>query len=251
MERNASAVVCRYCQHHEVVVIETTGQRVGQLRVAHSAVGIAQLITWLRQIGDIATCPEPRACIIAVTQGVLITALFEQGVSVYPVNPKTVAQARKPSGATTDAIDAWILARIGRSDFAEVRRLQPDPPLIQHLKTLTREQDTLLQAQTRLTNQLIACLKAYYPLALTWCYRVASDSMLTFLEPFPSVPGRDRSRTRRRPQGSESHAESRAPLDARADAAVPGRTHDHASEKALHARPGGATASGDGATGGR
>jgi transposase len=171
--------------HHEVVVIDEAGTRVGQLRVPHSAHGVDHLITWLREIGDIAACPEHLACLIETTQGVLITALLEQGLPVYPVNPKLVEHSRKPSGAKTDAIDAGILARIGRRDLAELRRLHPDPPLIAELKTLTRDQDALIHTQTRLTNQLIACLKAYYPAALAWFDRVAQGITLTFLETFP------------------------------------------------------------------
>lgn len=173
-------------QQHDVVVLDAAGQRVGQLRVPHSAAGVEQLIAWLRQIGDIATCPEHLACLIETTHGVLITALVEQGLSVYPVNPKTVDRARKPSGAKTDAIDAPILARLGRSDLTELRRLQPDPPLIQELKTLTRDQDRLIRLQTRLTNQVIACLKAYYPVALTWFDHIAQGVTLAMLEALPS-----------------------------------------------------------------
>jgi hypothetical protein len=62
-------------QQHDVVVRDEAGQRVGQLRVPHSAAGIAQLIAGLRQIGDIATCPEHLACLIETSHGVLITAL--------------------------------------------------------------------------------------------------------------------------------------------------------------------------------
>jgi transposase len=173
-------------QQHEVVVIDEAGTRVGQLQVSHSAHGVDQLIAWLREIGDIAIYPEHLACLIETTQGVLITALLEQGLPVYPVNPKLVDHSRKPSGAKTDAIDAGILARIGRRDLAELRRLHPDPPLIAELKTLTRDQDALIQTQTRLTNQLIACLKAYYPGALRWFERVAQGITLTFLETFPT-----------------------------------------------------------------
>jgi transposase len=172
-------------QQHEVVVMDEAGTRVGQLRIPHSAHGVEQLIAWLREIGDIATCPEHLACLIETTQGVLITALLEQGLPVYPVNPKLVDHSRKPSGAKTDAIDAGILARLGRRDLAELRRLHPDPPLIAELKTLTRDQDALIHTQTRLTNQLIACLKAYYPAALAWFERVAQGITLAFLETFP------------------------------------------------------------------
>lgn len=173
-------------QHHDVVVLDAAGTRVGQLRVPHSAAGVGQLIAWLRQIGDVSTCPEHLACLIETTHGVLITALLEHGLSVYPVNPKSVDRSRRPSGAKTDAIDATILARLGRSDLAELRRLQPDPPLIQELKTLTRDQDAVIRLQTRLTNQVIACLKAYYPAALTWFDHIAQGVTVAMLEAFPS-----------------------------------------------------------------
>lgn len=175
-------------QHHDVVVIDATGQRVGQLRVPHSAAGVQQLVSWLRQIGDgeVARCPDQLACLIETSHGVLITALLEQGLAIYPVNPKLVTQGRKPSGAKTEAIDAYILARLGRSEGSELRRLAPDAPLIAELKTLTRDQDALIRTQTRLTNQLIACLKAYYPVALTWFDRMAQGVTLAFLEAFPT-----------------------------------------------------------------
>jgi hypothetical protein len=60
----------------------------------------------------------------------------------------------------THSSDALLLARLGRSDLAELRRLQPDASLVHERKTLTRDQDALIRMQTRLTNQLIACLKA-------------------------------------------------------------------------------------------
>ena len=106
------------------------------------------------------------ACLIETTHGLLITALLDAGLAVYPVNPKTVDRQRKPSGAKTDAIDAYLLAKTGRSDLADLRRLAPDSPVVQELKALTRDQDGLIQSQTRLVNQLTACLKAYYPVAL-------------------------------------------------------------------------------------
>lgn len=173
-------------QHHDVVVIDDAGHRVGHLRVSHSAEGVAHLIAWLRQVGDVAQCPDQLACIIERPQGVLITALLEHGLYVYPVNPKTVDRSRSAAGAKTDAIDALILARKGRSDLPDLRRLQPDAPLIAELKTLTRDQDTLIQTQTRLVNQLIACLKAYYPVALTWFDKVAQRVTLAMLDAFPS-----------------------------------------------------------------
>jgi hypothetical protein len=56
-----------------------------------------------------------------------------------------------------------LLAKTGRADFADLRRLNPDSEQIQELKTLTRDQDSLIQMQTRLVNQLTACRKRVLP----------------------------------------------------------------------------------------
>jgi len=36
--------------------------------------------------------------------------------------------------------------------LCELRRLEPDSPTVQELKTLTRDQDALIPTQTRLVN---------------------------------------------------------------------------------------------------
>jgi transposase len=146
--------------HHDVVVIDAAGKRVSSLRVPHTVEGLAKLVAFLQGLGDVRDYPEHLACIIETNHGVLMSGLLEAGVAVYPVNPKTVDRHRKPAGAKTDAIDAYLLARTGRSDLADLRRLQPDSPLIAELKLLTRDQDSLIQSQTRLVNQRTACLKA-------------------------------------------------------------------------------------------
>ena len=127
------------------------------------------------------------ACIIETNKGLLITALLEAGLPVYPVNPKTLEKWRKPSGAKTDAIDAFLLARKGRSDLDQLRRLEPDSPLVQELKQLTRDQDGLIQMQTRLLNQLTACLKAYYPVALELFSKLHQAATLAFLQAYPTL----------------------------------------------------------------
>jgi transposase len=94
---------------------------------------------------------------------------------------------RKPSGAKTDAIDAYLLARKGRSDLDELRRLSPESPLVQELKGLTRDQDALVHQQTRLVNQLTACLKASYPVALELFSRLQQRTTLAFLQRYPTL----------------------------------------------------------------
>jgi transposase len=172
--------------HHDVVVIDEQGQRQASCRVAHTPEGLAQLTAFLQ--GIMASAPEGQevACLIETTHGLLITALLDAGLAVYPVNPKTVDRRRKPSGAKTDAIDAYLLAKAGRADLADLRRLAPDIPLVQELRALTRDQDGLIQGQTRLVNQLTACLKAYYPVALDLFTKLQQPLTLAFLQAYPT-----------------------------------------------------------------
>jgi transposase len=171
---------------HDVVVIDETGQKLGSMRVEHTPEGLARLNTFLEQISG----PHQRenlACILETTHGLLIAFLLEAGWPVYPVNPRTVDRRRSASGAKTDAIDADLLAKTGRADFADLRRLQPDSELVQELKTLTRDQDALMQMQTRLVNQLTACLKDYYPVALELFTKLQQHSTLLFLQTYPTL----------------------------------------------------------------
>ena len=87
--------------HHDAVIIDEAGQRVASCRVAHTPDGLTQLVTFLQAtVGSTAT-PQELACLIETTHGLLITALLDAGLAVYPVNPKTVDRRRKPSGAKT------------------------------------------------------------------------------------------------------------------------------------------------------
>src|ERR1700736_2523779 len=173
--------------HHDAVVIDEKGHQVGSLRIDHSPQGMSKLHTFLEQI----TGPHQRenlACIIETTPGLLIAFLLEAGWPVYPVNPRTVDRRRSASGAKTDTIDAYLLAKTGRADLADLHRLTPDSDLVQELKTLTRDQDALIQMQTRLVNQLTACLKAYYPVALEVFGQLHQPSTLAFLRAYPTLP---------------------------------------------------------------
>src|SRR5256885_12543947 len=169
--------------HHDALVIDEKGRQVGSLRVDHSPQGVSKLNAFLEQI--IGTAPkEQMACIIETTHGLLIAHLLEVGWPVYPVNPRTVDRRRSASGAKTDTIDAYLLAKTGRADLADLHRLTPDSEKVAELKLLTRDQDALIRMQTRLVNQLTACLKAYYPVALELFSKLQQKSALQFLQTY-------------------------------------------------------------------
>jgi transposase len=168
-------------QHHDVMVLGEAGRRAGSRRVTHSQEGLEDLKQFLLSI---APRPEDLACVVETSHGLLITFLLEAGIPVYPVNPKTANALRKAAGAKTDQIDAYLLAKTARFDLEDLRRLEPDSVTVQELKTLTRDQDALIQTQTRLVNQLTACLKDYYPAALNLFAKLQQHSALVFLQTY-------------------------------------------------------------------
>jgi transposase len=172
--------------HHDALSIDDQGHQLGSIRVAHSPEGLSQLDAYLERMAG-AQDREQIACIVETTHGLLIAHLLDQGWPVYPVNPRTVEKRRAPSGAKTDTIDAYVLAKTGRADFQDLRRLNPDSEQIQELKTLTRDQDALIQMQTRLVNQLTACRVTYYPVALDLFGQLQQRSTLAFLRPYPTL----------------------------------------------------------------
>src|SRR5207302_4734337 len=133
------------------------------------------------------TSKEEMVSIIETSHGLLIAHLLEGGWPVYPVNPPTVDRRRSASGAKTDTIDAYLLAKTGRADLADLHRLTPDSEKVSELKELTRDQDALIRMRTRLVNQLTACLKAYYPVALELFSKLQQKSTLLFLQAYPTL----------------------------------------------------------------
>lgn len=170
-------------QHHDVVVLSATGERVGQRRVAHSAAGLEELTSWLLEVSP---CREEVICVVETSQGLLVTALLEAGVSVAAVNPVTVARFRPVSGAKSDLRDALLLARYARTQWPAMSLLRPDSPLLQELKALTRDVEGLIVQQVSVVNQLTACLKQYYPAALSCFDKLTHQVALSFLERYPT-----------------------------------------------------------------
>ena len=106
---------------------------------------------------------------------------------MYPVNPRTVEKRRAPREPRPTRLTPICWRKRGCADFQGLRRLNPDSEQIQELKTLTRDQDALIQMQTRLVNQLTACLKAYYPVALEVFGKLQQPSTLAFLRAYPTL----------------------------------------------------------------
>ena len=105
------------------------------------------------------------------------------------LNPKAVERHRERfriSGAKSDLRDAWVLATLLRTDRQLYRPLIPDSEIAQELRTLTRDRADLVRTRTMLSNQLTACLKAYFPEFLTFFADPDRPVALALLQTFPT-----------------------------------------------------------------
>ena len=160
-------------QKHDGLMLDEAGQKLGSIRVAHTPEGLAKLDAWLWQmLGQ--QSQDQMACIIETTHGLLITFLLEHGWPVYPKSPGrliVVARPRVPKRISLMPI-CWP-----KRDELTSPICTGSSPIAKRwpsASALTRDQDSLIQMQTRLLNQLTACLKAYYPVALSLFARVAA-----------------------------------------------------------------------------
>lgn len=173
-------------EHHNVFIVDDGGQKLTSFRIPHSADGFDTL---LNKVSPLITRREEVLFAIETDKGLLVSFLLDQGFTVYAINPKAVNRFRdryKLSGAKSDEIDAMTLANILRTDRDRFRPLLPNSEEARELKILCRDREHLVRLRTRLTNQLTACLKSYYPLALKIFQNVESSISLAFLESYPT-----------------------------------------------------------------
>jgi hypothetical protein len=169
--------------HHDVMVQDRVGHTLWAGQVVHTREALealeARLLQWSQQHR------ADMHVVIETSQGLVVDWLSTTGFWVYPVNPKVSDARRKPSGAKTDCLDAAILARLGWHERDQLRPLRPAADDWTELRQLTRIDEDLTQQTTRLTNQLTAALKSYYPQVLAAFADIGRPVALAFLATWP------------------------------------------------------------------
>lgn len=172
---------------HAVWVSDEAGGCVAACRVAHEAEALAE---WGRQLDEWRAQGVGVWAAIERPDGPVVSFLLDHGVVVYPINPKALDRARdrfRGSHAKSDPFDAHVLAEFLRTDQGHLAPLHPSSPAAQELKLLTDDYRRLVRDQTRVVNELIATLKAYYPRAAElwpeWTAPVAQEFLATYAVP--------------------------------------------------------------------
>ena len=172
-------------KHHDIFIMNEQGKEVASFRIEHSQQGLEML--W-KHISDIGACKEDILFALETDKGLLINSLLEKGYTVYALNPQAVSKTRtsyRVSGTKTDTLDAMVLANMLRVDRHMYRPIQPNSNLARELRILTDDLSSLIRCRAKTLNQLISCLKAYYPLALNLFTDVDSIIALQFLQAYP------------------------------------------------------------------
>ncbi len=171
---------------HAVCVIDEAGEVRERLRIPHTRLGLAELVSRLARHAE---RPADLPVGIERGDGPLVEAMRAAGFTVIVVPPHVVKAARPRMGAArakSDPGDARLLAELVRTDRARFRVLAPSDPETAALRRLVRTRDELVTERTRLANRLRGLLEDAWPGAAEIFARVDSPIALDFLERYPS-----------------------------------------------------------------
>jgi transposase len=152
--------------HHDVCVMDETGEVLGKRRVANSVGGVAELH---ELVGAFTEEAEEVVFGIEIDRGLIVSALLGAGYAVYAVNPMASSRYRDrhaTSGAKSDPGDAKMLAHLVRTDRHNHRPISGDSELIEGVKIIARAHQNAIWSRQRQINALRSALREYYPGAL-------------------------------------------------------------------------------------
>ena len=180
--------------HHQLCVLDNTGQRLTQLRVTHDVAGLACLDDALAGHGAVLPVAVERS------EGLLVEHLQARGHAVFPVSPRISARAReryRVAAVKDDRFDAFVLADTLRHEHQHWRALAIPSPLLAEIKALTRDRDRLLETQQATESQLRMILEAYHPAPVRLFSAVDRQITLHFVTDYPTPAVASRIKTTR------------------------------------------------------
>jgi transposase len=172
--------------HHDVYLMNDTGDRLASRRLPEGLVGIGPLHELIAGHAE-----DPAQVVIGIEtdRGLWVDALTAAGYQVFAINPLAAARYRDRhhvSGAKSDPADARLLADLVRTDRHNHRPIAGDTPNSEAIKVLARAHQNLIWARTRHTNGLRSALREYYPAALEAFEDLADRDTLAILGRAPT-----------------------------------------------------------------
>jgi transposase len=154
-------------EKHDIALYDQRGGRPELSVLPHTPEAIDEWACGLRQrFGG-----RPIAVCFEQSRGGIAYALLKYDfLMLFPLPPARLAAYRQSfsnSGAKDDPTDAVLLLDYVLRHRDQVRVWQPDTPATRELQLLAEARREAVDQRTRLSNQLTAVLKRYFPQALT------------------------------------------------------------------------------------
>jgi transposase len=152
--------------HHDVAVLDETGQVLARRRIDTGVSGFSQLIDLLSEHAE---DPTEVPVGIETDKNLIVVALQGAGLTIYPINPRAVARYRErhgQSGKKSDPGDAFVLADILRTDRHHHRPLPAISEAGLAVKALARQHQEAIWALHQTLSRLRSVLLEFYPQAL-------------------------------------------------------------------------------------
>ena len=153
--------------------------------------GAEALHSWVAAL--CARFPHQRVaiCLEQPASGLIHALMGYDFIDLFPINPVTLARYREaftPSRAKDDPTDADFLCELVALHREQLTSWQPDDVCTRKLRHLTQGRRRSVNMRTRLSNQLKALLKCYFPQALELCGDDLTTPMAcAFLNKWPSL----------------------------------------------------------------
>lgn len=154
--------------------INVSLQQCAGTRIERSVIkgGAEALHAWVAML--CARFPGQRVaiCVEQPAAGLIHALMGYAFVVLYPINPVTLARYREAfttSRAKDDPTDADFLCELVSLHREQLQAWQPDDVCTRKLRHLTQARRSSVNMRTRLSNQLKALLKTYFPQALELC----------------------------------------------------------------------------------
>ena len=173
--------------HHDYCLREAGSDRVETGRIAQEPRALAEWIADLRQrFGG-----RPVGICLETSRAPLVAALLDhEFIVLFPVNPRTLKRFREafaPNGAKDDPDDAGLLLDLLSKHEERLHRWMPDDAETRAIGRLVEARRKAVDLRTKLTNQLSAELKGYFPQALNWVGDLDTQLATDFLLRWPTL----------------------------------------------------------------
>jgi transposase len=166
--------------NHAVCVLDSDGEPLERITVAHSKAGLARLNTVLDRY-------DVDAIGIERGDGPVIDAVLAAGRTVYVIPPSQVKALRRRYGSAgnkDDRFDAYVLADTVRTDQRRLTPLLLDSAATSTLRKLCRARKDLVAHRVAVTNQLRAHLQTALPAVVDLFRDLDSAVSLRFVTRF-------------------------------------------------------------------